>query len=223
VNSVSAKPDLVGSAPDLEAAKPDLEAGKPLFIGVDPSLSNTGLVVLSHTGEVLTVGNTKEVLKAWHRQSKVIRGSTKAQIYRLSIVQEYIMDSLCGYLVNPGMAHIGYENYSFDSTNRAFSLGELGGVLKTGLLKMPWAGATFTLVPPTSLKQFAVGHGEVGKEAMMAQAALESSSMAGQSDDACDAYFLAKLAWYKNAADQVVEHETYKNLLRSRLEIARGV
>ena len=206
--------------------KPNKEP-QAVYVGVDPSLTNTGVVVLGSAGQVLAVGNAKEALKDWHKLKKEIRKGPAAQIFRLSLIEEYVSEVIEEALAtydSETLINVGYEDYSFDSLNRPYALGELGGALKSALLKRVTG---ITLVPPTLLKQFSTGHGQADKNTVIAQAKLENKDLKALgkkhcTDDVCDAYFLAKFAWYKKSPELVVKYETCKDNLRSRLEIAKG-
>lgn len=196
-----------------------------LVVGIDPSLGNTGVVLLQPTGEFICGVNSKMALKDWAKQPKAIKNEPVEQAQRLNLVGDFVIGTITQLLPIDfaGHVHIGYEHYSFDSTNRPFALGELGGVLKSRLIKLP-GKVTLAQVAPTKLKLFATGNGAVGKEPVMAQAKYECEALgkltkASCTSDVCDAYFLAKFAWYQNCPELVVKHEQFKDQLRRRLEL----
>jgi hypothetical protein len=141
-------------------------------------------------------------------------------------VEDALISSLTNYDLSATKVHICYEGYSFDSQNRAFSLGELGGVLKTSLMTIPTRALCLSLVAPTALKQFAVGQGNcTDKQPIMDQAVMECPGLVevakgALSSDMCDAYFLAKMAWYAGFPENAVINEDNKDIFRLRLEVA---
>lgn len=201
-----------------------LKANDDLIVGVDPSLTNTGVILLNTHGDVVHSIETRYVLKDWHKLSSKDRNSPAGQINRLYLISRTIEYEIQGVLPHKyyGMISVGYEDYSFDSLNRAFSLGELGGVLKCTLANLPARFVDFIMVSPMEVKKFALGRGDCKeKEPVMSQAALEEPCLAETTSDLCDAYFLAKFAWYSNCPAQVMKFEKdgNKNNLRLRLEM----
>ena len=197
------------------------------FIGVDPSISNTGIAVLNAHGVLLGYCNTSSRSKTKYTDN--------ANIRRLGDLADYAVNMIFYYLTQsePTTSRedltrrclIGYEDYSYGSINKSFTIGELGGVLKLELLK---AGMGLEMLAPTQLKQFATGTGSASKEAVAATAFSEEKTLAvlGQdiaTDDLTDAYFLAKWIWYYAAPDLAVKYETSRDHLRRRLELCQTI
>ena len=177
-----------------------------LYVGVDPSITNTGLVLLDGNGALLKCfnGNIPDAKK-------------RDPINRYAMISH----GLCATLPwDASEFVVGYEDYSFGSTHRAFSLAEFGGILKYSLFK---SGArAINLFAPMWNKKFATGNGSADKARMIAQAAEECPDLKGETSDVCDAYFLAKAAWYVDAtAETVIANETNKALLRLRMEMVK--
>lgn len=171
------------------------------FIGVDPSLENTAVCVLSPTGDLVGA-----------HQSKLLHLKSSNPYERLLNMRAW-MEDICAQHRN---SDFGYENYSYGSTNKAYKLGELGGVLKSSIFLL---ANSISLVPPSSLKLFATGNGAAGKDLMIAQALKECPKLESETQitsDICDAYFLAKAALFINDTAAAVASGT--ELLRHRLE-----
>lgn len=88
------------------------------------------------------------------------------------------------------------EGYSFASrSGQAFSIGELGGVIKLCLhnLKIP-----FAIVPPTCRAKFATGRGNASKNEVVSSISAKTGIVwAGKgSDDMCDAWILEEMGLY---------------------------
>ena len=185
------------------------------FIGIDPSITNTAVCILNIRGEIADVYNYKldeEPL------SKEILGYTWL---RLGHIKEFVIQSIHKTIpVDTKRIHICYEDYSFDSTNKAFTTGELGGVLKLGLTE---EFCQPLLIEPKVLKKFATNCGDSTKKEIINQALLESEFLSKipkdkLTDDICDAYFLAKMGWYLNSPKEAQNHEVNRENLRRRLE-----
>lgn len=175
-----------------------------LYVGVDPSITNTGLVILDEHGSLVKRCN-----------GSLPEEKKREPIHRYSM----ICHGLCATLPWDAPEFVvGYEDYSFGSTHRAFALAEFGGLLKYSLLN---SGAkSINLFAPMWNKKFATGSGTADKKRIMEQAAGECPALEGETSDVCDAYFLAKAAWYAFApAETVTANETNKALLRLRMEM----
>jgi Holliday junction resolvasome RuvABC endonuclease subunit len=81
------------------------------------------------------------------------------------------------------------EGYAFAARNQAHQIGELGGVLRLGLLqhKIP-----LVVIPPTKLKMFATGKGSGKKEAIFAEC-IRRLGYPGTSHDEADAWWLLQM------------------------------
>lgn len=106
-------------------------------------------------------------------------------------------------ITNSNVGMVCMEGYSYASQNsQAHSLGELGGAVKLELRRiLPEPAAYPTTVPPTSLKKFTAGKGNVAKDQMMLAVFKKWGYEAPNSDQA-DAYALARLAACTIGSDQ---------------------
>ena len=174
------------------------------YFGIDPSLTNTGVVVLDATGVLIEVA-----------QSNILKLSSSDPLDRLIRLSSFLEGIVTKY---EGKKVAAYEDYSYGSTNKAFLLGELGGVLKTTLyLRVE----NLILAPPTMVKSFAVSHGHADKEVLIKQALEECpelSKVKKLSSDICDAFFLAKIALFVDDKEAAVKTGTW--FTRKRIEIA---
>lgn len=116
------------------------------------------------------------------------------------------------------------EDYAFSrAASHAHELGELGGVVKVGLLA---AGYPSMLVGPSSLKKFATGRGNANKIAMAVAAAKVGREFAD--DNQCDAWWLWQMAMYRYAlapviatperSERVAAHTAYRDESVSKIE-----
>lgn len=183
------------------------------YAGIDPSITNTGIVVLDDDCRIVDILNSKTI-KVLRTKNPTPCKSVSDYLYKTNAIAEFLWKYRDGL-------HITYEDYSYDSTHRAFSMAEYGGILKSQLL--PLLTDELKLVAPTTVKKFATGNGFASKERMVEQAMKENEVIAtmpkaNRTDDICDAYFLAKLCWYKYNKKKAPAVETSKELLRLRME-----
>lgn len=194
-----------------------VRAMRDVFVGIDPSASNTGVVCLGTDGGLIAAGNGRDFF------SSQARGDRKTYDVRRHLAQ---VEGICRFLSGFNVLAIAYEDYSFGSTHRAYTLAEFNGILKSGLLalyeRMPF------FVAPTANKKFATGYGNAGKEWVLARAVEECPGLAELpkkelTSDVCDAWSLARLAWYVVMPEQAAKLDTGNDLLRTRLEIAAAI
>lgn len=158
------------------------------YIGVDLSLSATGLVVLNGIGKIV--------------DSKILN-SKKRETERLLDLEYQLEKAICNYIPVKSVS-IFIENFSFGSRlGQAFSIGEWAGVAKALLKKK---GYDYILVAPTSLKKFVTGKGNAKKELMM----LEVFKKYGESfsdNNSADAFGLARIAWSCDNQENLLKYE----------------
>ena len=152
-----------------------------IYIGIDPSLTGTGIVVLDEQGNVL---------------DKVCI-STKA---RQKIEERYdvVMKGVYDVLANmpEGDQGIAIEGLSFGS--KGSSMLELAGLHYLIRYRLFFHGIFFSVVPPQTLKKFVCGKGNVKKEQMLLQT-YKRWGLEFQDNNICDAYCLARYAMENDA------------------------
>lgn len=168
------------------------------YVGVDPSILNTGIVVLDDSGNICDAFNGKPYIKSQNGFSRYMQQANGIH-KRLSKLK--------------GNFSCGYEDYSFGSTHWAYDLSEFGGLLKAAIVDLK--PQKICLVSPSVNKKFAIGFGGAEKEEMQAQLYTEAG-LKETSTDIADAYFLALFAAYNNKAYIGKEPK----LTRLRIELA---
>ena len=140
-----------------------------VVMGIDPSLTSTGLVVLEN--DCLVSSGTLEV--------------KEKGIARLLALQKELEAKLLEY--QPTLVVV--EGYAFARANQAHQLGELGGMIRLLLTQkqVPWIE-----VPPTQAKKFAAGKGNAPKDLILMNVYKRWGVEFGTSDEA-DAYVLARI------------------------------
>lgn len=173
------------------------ETNASYYLGIDPSLTGTGLGILQC--------NKHECVRSAHRIVTKTRGTV-----RLQYIRQAILEIMKSYPYIDNVKNICIEGPALNSTHQADKLGQIRGVLMVMSLDhfvLP------TEVPPLSLKKFATGHGHSSKEKMIMTA--RDAGWRITNDDEADAAWLAELAralYDKNLA-----------LNRRQLEAIRGI
>jgi crossover junction endodeoxyribonuclease RuvC len=175
------------------------------FLGIDPSLNNTGWVIIKD-GAVSDNGCIKP---------KKIFG-----VERLAYIKsefEIILES--HQMEDNDIAII--ENYSFGAHGQAvFQMGELGGILRVSLYENE---TKFHTVAPATLKKFATGSGKSEKDNVL-KCVYQKWNHDFTDNNIADAFVLAKIGqsiheWQNGKTDflkyekeciQVILHEITK-------------
>jgi Holliday junction resolvasome RuvABC endonuclease subunit len=165
------------------------------FVGIDPSLSSTGLAVLTfHDGKIDQYTTTLKTPTNLRETARLcwIRG---AFVQTLEANTYGLMSGVC------------YEKASLGSVGRQIDLAELRGVLQV-------ACVSFAMNPigiePARLKKFGAGQGGASKDKMIQRA--KTSGWAVANDDEADAAHLAFLAF-------AIKHHKTIRLTRKQLEV----
>lgn len=144
------------------------------IIGIDLSLTSTGLVQIGRCKESVTTIKTKP--------------KDGSKIFRYEKIRKEIMSWV------RRVDYVFIENYAFKinpkQTSSIVSLAELGGIVKWALTKR--TGRIPFVVSPSTLKLFVSGHGHSKKEEMRL-AAYKKWGKEFENSDECDAYGLALL------------------------------
>jgi Holliday junction resolvasome RuvABC endonuclease subunit len=153
---------------------------KQFFVGLDLSLTSTGLVILDENGVVQEAASIS---------FPKLKGAE-----RLNAIQNEIRSMLSGY--SNQVHHIKMiviEGYAMHGIGKTFHIGELGGVVRLLLWRMKHP---YIEVPPTQLKSFVTGKGAgdgASKDMMILNLFKQFNFEAGNNDIA-DAYGLARIA-----------------------------
>lgn len=177
-----------------------------VHIGIDPSIANTGVAVVSSEGKLLKYINGREGC----------RGKYTCDIEKYVAQADYIISELTGLSVG----FIAYESYSYQSTHKAYSLAECNGVLKASLFAL--CPKPLLYMAPMRLKKFATGNGHADKTMMIDRAKAECAELGEKpTSDICDAFFLAKYAFYVASPQTAYKIDRGNANLRIRLELAK--
>lgn len=185
---------------------------KVFFLGIDPSISNTGIVVLNENGTLCGAFNFRKIFVLLHK-SKALREDTINRIYKMDNIFRSIL-----MLFKHGTIHISIEGYSYASIGRLAQLGELSGSYK--LIALSW-DIECLVIPPNNVKKYATGIGLADKEDVKKQAVSEFHEYnipdAIITSDICDAYYIASILYGVIKNDVI-----YKKGLKEELYIIRS-
>jgi Holliday junction resolvasome RuvABC endonuclease subunit len=127
---------------------------------------------------------------------------------RLSFIEKQVMGCVSAY--NPDLIII--EGYSFGSRlGQAFSIGELGGLVKVALFE---GGYKSIIIPPTCLKKFVTGKGNASKDIMLMKT-FKKYGVEFTDNNKCDAFGLAQMGKaYLEGTEIMYEQEALKKIKR---------
>lgn len=150
-----------------------------IFIGIDPSIAGTGVCVLDEKLNILeqVLIKTKPIDNIESRYYTILMG--------IKCIIEKYKD-----------IKITIEGLSFGS--RGQSMLELAGLHYLIRFTFFSSGVSYSVVPPTALKKFITGKGNVKKEQMLLQV-FKKFGVEFDDNNLCDAYCLARYAGDNNA------------------------
>ena len=137
----------------------------PNVVGLDLSLTATGIAAAGVADVLRPKGLTGPERLAW------------------------LCDRVDAIVKLHNAALVVVEGYAYGRQNTAHQLGELGGVIRLALWE---AGIPYVDVPPSTLKKYATGRGNAGKEEVLA-AAIRRLGYQGHDNNEADALWLRAL------------------------------
>lgn len=174
----------------------------PSYLGIDASLEGTGLCLVTPGGYVL--------------QSTTVKVGKLRDMERLAHIKTVTTAFIARTQLSAPILHAAVEGYAFDAVNRAFALGEVGGMLRLILHehRIPRVD-----VPPVNLKKWATGRHDAEKADMVAAAKAEGARLENADDhNQADAYFLSRVA-----LAVAVDNPTARPRERSKLEVIHSL
>lgn len=166
-----------------------------LVLGIDPSLTATGLVVFD--GEKIV---KQELL------SSKLKGISRV----IDLEQKFIK-----FMTENKVSLVCIEGYAYGMTDGSMlaSLGELGGALR---MYMEKAGVRYLNVSPGTLKKFVTGKGN-SKKQLMLMFTLQRWGIPFTDDNLCDAYGLSRIA------HTVLQHEAGEKVTKEHTIVVKGI
>lgn len=146
------------------------------IIGIDQSLTGTGLAHLDNNGKMI--------------RNTIIKTGKYSGIERLDFITKEIV-SFCSETKERFV--IAREGYSFGSRGRAtFSLGELGGCVDISLYRSDLVNLVkYYVLPPNVPKKFCLGAGNIKKDSGYLLKVYNKFKMEFPDDNQADAFMIA--------------------------------
>lgn len=168
-----------------------------MIMGIDQSLNNFAICIIKNNNVV----------------DDIFRAKCDGAM-RLELIKEFLHSVLYSYLPNI----IVIEGYSFGSRGAAvFNIGELGGVMRVELYeyKLNNNDCVILVVPPTVLKKFVCGKGNVNKNIVLQQV-LKKYGREYNNDNSADAFVLVKIGEeYSKLKGEIVVSKKIDELFKS--------
>jgi Holliday junction resolvasome RuvABC endonuclease subunit len=179
-----------------------------VICGIDWSMVSPAICI--HSGEDWAISNCTFYYLTSKSKFLIYTDQVRGSLYEEFTTQQQRFDNLSNWAMKNmnahGAKHAGLEGYSYGSTgSRLFEIGENAGLLKH---KMWMAEVDFEVYAPTSVKKFACGKGNVGKdkiwEAFIEETGLNLFHLIGQEvgkawnpvSDMVDSYYMAKYRFH---------------------------
>jgi crossover junction endodeoxyribonuclease RuvC len=145
------------------------------ILGLDPSLSSTGIIVLDSKGNIVYEASLK---------TKQLRGMKRLK---------FIKDEILLVTKKFNITQVFIESYAFGvvQSRSKFNLGELGGVIRLTLYEN---NIEYEDIAPPTLKKYVTGYGNADKIMMVEAVHKRWGKDFGKDSDKADAFGLAKMA-----------------------------
>jgi len=168
-------------------------------MGLDIS-TNTGVVVLGNSNNVLFAGVKKAP------DALAGDGSLRAESLARDVAQ-------FGMGMNVDLVVL--EGYAYNKKFSQVLMVELGTMMR---YYMRWAALPYIVVPPSRLKQFVAGKGNVKKE-LMVLGVFKSWNFETNSSDVADAYGLARLGQYVAGSSVAAEPKWRQEVVQKVIDV----
>lgn len=168
-----------------------------IYIGIDQSLSATGICV---TGKDMQILSIETIV------SDKLRG-----VERLFMIVEHIKNII---LQLEDDIVVVREGYSYQSKGHVFELGELGGAIDLMLYNLKdKKNITEYVVPPTLWKKFIFGSGDTKKDTKYLLKAFKKTGIEFDNDNEADSYMILK--YFKCLIEDIISRD-------EKLELTTG-
>ena len=174
-----------------------------IILGIDPSLTSTGLVALNDLGEIL--------------EHKMIKTKKLRGIPRL----KFIKDEVLAFIKKHNVEKAAIESYAYGivRSNTKFNLGELGGVIR---LLLHEGKIDYLDIAPPTLKKYITGTGNADKPMVIYCVNKRWGVDFGKESDLADAYGLAHIALDKYVKD-IDLRTTIKQITKEKVKYYENI
>jgi Holliday junction resolvasome RuvABC endonuclease subunit len=179
-----------------------------MIIAIDQSLTNTAVAVIKD-GRLLEVLNIKPNILTWHHRMMKIIGDIEGVYERY--VREYPEEEI----------ELFMESYAYAGSQKAFVLGELGGIIKFQFVLRH--GKLVRQANIQHIKMFITGKGNAKKPEMIEQLRIKFGYEAANDNEA-DAIAIGLLMWHAVEGISANDYSKYQmNLFQRALAYSNGV
>jgi len=171
------------------------------IVGIDQSLSATGICEIDNSGKILRIKTIKTKGKKGVERLDFITNEIKD--FCLLIKDKYVV-------VREGYSY-GYAKSPFISSSCVFDLGELGGCIDLELYRLTNSKMYgYYIIPTTVMKKFCLGQGGTKKDTSYLLSIYDEFKIKFDDDNQADAFMLANtiLGFIKITNDE----DFYNNL-----------
>lgn len=144
------------------------------YIGLDPSLSATGLVVLRHQEELL-------------KQAIISSNNNYSMDQRLQFLVENVRSHIMTY--PPDQTRVRIEGLAFSALGKIAELAALHYMLRAMLIGEQ---LSFSVIPPSAWKKYALGSGNAKKDLLL-KMVFKKWKLDVDDDNVAVAYCLARM------------------------------
>ncbi len=154
------------------------------FVGLDLSLTGTGLVILNEKGKMIK----HELIK-----SKKTGDKPSLELDRIMEIRAKIFNSIDSVVKDEDYCYVAIEGvaYGVNKTTSLIQLAALNYMVREWLSYNEWE---FVIVAPTSLKKYITGKGNIHKE-MMLMETQKKYKISFEDNNTCDAFGLAIMVY----------------------------
>jgi crossover junction endodeoxyribonuclease RuvC len=173
-----------------------------MFLGLDLSLTESGLVIIDKDYKIITATTLSVPQKGIERLSHL-------ETLFLEALGELPIDLCC------------IESPAFKAEGHLFNIGELNGILKLNLYKK---GIQFIMAAPTQLKKYVTGTGKGNKSAIILDV-YKNFKEEIRNDNIADAYVLSRIArdfYIKPTNLYKYQTDVLKKLLKANEDEQKG-
>ena len=157
------------------------------FLGIDPSLTDTGIAIINDKNEIVFSDSIKT-----ENQGNYV----KNRFERCFVISNGIKEFVVNYKIDV----IAIENYSLQGKGKIVQLVELGTFIRQNFFN-----SLILEVAPLSLKKYILGNVKGSNKSLILKEVFKKWGIDVDNDNIADAFVLAKLA----------RHYYYKNVLKT--------
>ncbi len=183
-----------------------------MFIGIDPSLSETAVTIMIsptkyqfYTFQGVGVDSLNKII--------YLHGQIKKLLENYYTVLKQVSNQL------PSTSLCFIEGGAFHGSGRLFTLGQLSGIILAELTNLK---ISFKEIPPSLVKEFITGKGMADKKYILKKIKEKYNiSIKDDNDNIADSYVLALMA-YRYGSDKHKEDITFREELEVVTKIKHG-